>query len=718
MNKNKSQETKNNPEKDSLKKKSKVKLVKKIVTEKNIIKKASKLPSLRSLGVAKKNKLKKAESRFKEAWDREFLALKEVLEKTPSIQSIFGHEGIPKKIIDSDADGLPDVLEKKWHTNPHKADSDDDGLNDFEEIFVYGSDPNNPDTNENGILDGEEVRRGQDPSGSGTLVDFFIPTKNNNYHPHALSQRRLFFYGFSALLMKLVLVLTIIILPLEAYLAPGLASKEIKKIIELTNQLRQNLKVAPLVESEVLDQAAYEKAQDMLTRQYFAHLSPDNEGIAYWLAKEKYNFLVSGENLAMGYPDSADIVNAWMKSETHYRNLIDPDYSEIGVGSAIGLFENEETTFVAQFFANPESENSQLNEKVTAPKSTNQDKVFLASSDAGHDLESDSVKDDVDSAALQVLSASLVRATDTPMMTEKKIVERDIFSKTPEKKIGDNLSDTEEKSTTTKSKTVDLISPDIFYPKNGARDLREDWVVKVFAQDAETVVIYDNKKQVAVLIPVEGCVETILNFEEGQHTLSAKSVRENQTKDSKEVSISIDQSPPILDKKNSELLVSSNMASGQKIFLATAFLSSDAVEATVNFGNYQIPLKKESSNSEKWVGTLTVFDSENGEEFKTLIPATVKSRDDVGNVAVSDLSWKGIRPSKISHLSLYLFLKENANYYLSSMLNISSWFYKFILFIASLTLMLNIFIQIRKQHPHIIFKTFGLILLLIMLIIF
>lgn len=50
------------------------------------------------------------------------------------------------------------------------TDSDGDGLTDFAEINIYNTDPNNPDTDGDGYLDGEEVKNGFNPRGEGLLV--------------------------------------------------------------------------------------------------------------------------------------------------------------------------------------------------------------------------------------------------------------------------------------------------------------------------------------------------------------------------------------------------------------------------------------------------------------------------------------------------------------------------------------------------------------------
>ncbi|HEX5616077.1 MAG TPA: hypothetical protein VFZ83_13065 [Acidimicrobiia bacterium] len=65
---------------------------------------------------------------------------------------------------DTDDDGLSDGDEVLvYGTDPLDADTDDDGLTDGEEVLVYGTDPLDPDTDDDGLLDGIEVDFGTDP---------------------------------------------------------------------------------------------------------------------------------------------------------------------------------------------------------------------------------------------------------------------------------------------------------------------------------------------------------------------------------------------------------------------------------------------------------------------------------------------------------------------------------------------------------------------------
>jgi hypothetical protein len=60
--------------------------------------------------------------------------------------------------------------------NPEKEllkDPDNDGLNNYEEINLYGTDPNDPDTDKDGVSDGDEVKAWTNPAGEGNLPDHF-----------------------------------------------------------------------------------------------------------------------------------------------------------------------------------------------------------------------------------------------------------------------------------------------------------------------------------------------------------------------------------------------------------------------------------------------------------------------------------------------------------------------------------------------------------------
>jgi hypothetical protein len=75
-----------------------------------------------------------------------------------------GYLGTNPNIPDSDQDLLNDGEEVlSWSTNPLNRDTDGDKLSDGEEVRSIGTDPSNPDTDGDGIFDGDEVIMGSDP---------------------------------------------------------------------------------------------------------------------------------------------------------------------------------------------------------------------------------------------------------------------------------------------------------------------------------------------------------------------------------------------------------------------------------------------------------------------------------------------------------------------------------------------------------------------------
>jgi hypothetical protein len=139
-----------------------------------------------------------------------------------------------------------------------------------------------------------------------------------------------------------------------------------------------------LQENRVLDQAADKKVEDMLIKQYFSHQGPDNRAVSDWLSSVGYNYLVAGENLAMGFATPEEVVDGWTKSKTHYANMIDPDFDQIGIGLSVGKYDNTETTMVAQYFGRPSGEKMVIFQPLTAQADTSTSSPTLASARGGN----------------------------------------------------------------------------------------------------------------------------------------------------------------------------------------------------------------------------------------------------------------------------------------------------------------------------------------------
>jgi len=124
-------------------------------------------------------------------------------------------------------------------------------------------------------------------------------------------------------------------------------------VVDLTNDERSDIAAAPLRRSASLDAAAAAKAQHMAANSYFAHFAPDGTSPWFFFDQAGYTYAHAGENLAIHFTDSAQLVDAWMQSPAHKDNIVNRDYTEIGVGTARGTFDGYETIFVVQLFGTP-----------------------------------------------------------------------------------------------------------------------------------------------------------------------------------------------------------------------------------------------------------------------------------------------------------------------------------------------------------------------------
>jgi len=124
-------------------------------------------------------------------------------------------------------------------------------------------------------------------------------------------------------------------------------------VIAETNKERGSADLPPLQRNPVLDEAARLKAEHMAREGYFAHYSPTGVSPWHWFSEVDYRFVNAGENLAVHFTDSDEVVEAWMKSPTHRANIVNTSYREIGVGTAKGRYEGRDTVFVVQLFGSP-----------------------------------------------------------------------------------------------------------------------------------------------------------------------------------------------------------------------------------------------------------------------------------------------------------------------------------------------------------------------------
>src|SRR3989338_8315149 len=182
------------------------------------------------------------------------------------------------------------------------------------------------------------------------LHNFFIPHAGNDHRPHALRPRALKWYVALLVGVKVIAVtLLFSSYPDFARLSGDIA----EEVVRMVNASRAQLALSPLILDPALTRAAELKAQDMLGRGYFEHVSPDGKMPWEWITTQSYRFQSMGENLAMDFTTGESAHLALMQSDTHRTNILEKRYQNIGIGVASGNFAGRETNILVEFFAAP-----------------------------------------------------------------------------------------------------------------------------------------------------------------------------------------------------------------------------------------------------------------------------------------------------------------------------------------------------------------------------
>lgn len=182
------------------------------------------------------------------------------------------------------------------------------------------------------------------------LKHALIPHKGNHFRPHLVR-----LHGITAVLVFAVALQLVYGAITEGRMAVlgRVSTIDTTQLLTSTNVERESEGLEPLSENASLSQAAGLKANDMITNNYWAHISPTGVEPWKWLSDVGYSYSVAGENLAKNYPNAQATVSAWMDSESHRKNILDERYTEVGFAVVDGVLEGRETTLVVALYGAP-----------------------------------------------------------------------------------------------------------------------------------------------------------------------------------------------------------------------------------------------------------------------------------------------------------------------------------------------------------------------------
>jgi len=187
------------------------------------------------------------------------------------------------------------------------------------------------------------------------LTDQFIPCQKNSYQPKFWRVKSIFI----ASLILILLFGTVYTFQFVVKRNPDLVAAVVSSVlVDLTNLSRAESELTLLSKSDVLSEAAQQKASHMAQEGYFAHESPTGVTPWHWFNEVGYNFVYAGENLAVNFTDSEDVVTAWMNSEGHRANILGEHFTEVGIGIAKGEHKGKPSVFVVQLFGTPALQSS------------------------------------------------------------------------------------------------------------------------------------------------------------------------------------------------------------------------------------------------------------------------------------------------------------------------------------------------------------------------
>jgi uncharacterized protein YkwD len=129
-------------------------------------------------------------------------------------------------------------------------------------------------------------------------------------------------------------------------------SDDEQRLLDLTNAERKKKDLPPLKLNPVLCGVARAHSANMAKQGKMEH-NLDGKSPYDRIKASGYKYAVAGENLARGDLPVSDIVETLMKSKTHRENILDPEFTEIGVGLSR---DDKKQVYYTQVFATPRKE--------------------------------------------------------------------------------------------------------------------------------------------------------------------------------------------------------------------------------------------------------------------------------------------------------------------------------------------------------------------------
>ena len=191
-----------------------------------------------------------------------------------------------------------------------------------------------------------------------------LPNSRNNYTPFLLHR--------SALVVYVLVIFLFNVIVGQLQISTVQAAVDAPTLYSLHNSNRASNGLSSLTVNSQLVTSATNKANAMLESDCWDHYCPPGTSPWSFILNSGYEYVYAGENLGEGFSSNSTLMNAWMNSATHRANIMNGNFSEVGIGFAYGSYQgNPNNTVVVVHFGSRQKTSPTATPKPVAQISTN-----------------------------------------------------------------------------------------------------------------------------------------------------------------------------------------------------------------------------------------------------------------------------------------------------------------------------------------------------------
>lgn len=128
-----------------------------------------------------------------------------------------------------------------------------------------------------------------------------------------------------------IALVLLLLAPVEVSAKPVTA-----QAVKMVNSIRESKGLAPLKQSRKLGRSADAHAQEMAKKKLFSHYGSDGSTPGKRARRQGYRFCYISENIAEGQHDIKEVMQAWMDSPLHRKNILSKEVRSFGMARSAG----------------------------------------------------------------------------------------------------------------------------------------------------------------------------------------------------------------------------------------------------------------------------------------------------------------------------------------------------------------------------------------------